>query len=379
MKDIETVRNLFRKYDLSAPIKESARNRILRSKRKTLADIFERNGITKKSSFSGLFSTTFFSFNTGGFMKKGLIAAGAFAVIAVIGISFYVTRTHSSESSKQTAVISNDSAEIVFTIGDVSVSRGAASFTKLSKGEKVGRNDIIKTGEKASAVIDIKGIGSVRVLEKSEFRFTALSQNGSNELLISKGSVYSKITKLEKGTDYKVKTPTCVAAVRGTQFLVTYSETAPSKVNVLSGKVAVTSSEMLEKEEIAENNQSVEVKGKTLDKRTLSKIEKLVLEKCSIYDDLDQNDKNYNKKFEELQKKEKAIDEQINNLTAAGQINPLDRLRKAGKPLTMLHLRDGSQIAGSVVSANEKNLSLDTGDGIIKVPTAEILRRVMIK
>jgi hypothetical protein len=379
VKDIETVRDLFRKYDLSAPVKESARNRILRSKRKTLADIFERNGITKKSSFSGLFSTTLFSFNTGGFMKKGLIAAGAFAVIAIIGISFYVTRTPSSESSKQTAAVSNDSAEIVFTIGDVSVSRDAAPFAKLSKGEKIGRNDIIKTGEKASAVLDIKGIGSVRVLEKSEFRFTALARNGSNELLISKGSVYSKITKLEKGTDYKVKTPTCVAAVRGTQFLVTYSEKDPSKVNVLSGKVAVSSSEMLEKEEIAENDQTVEVKGKTLDKRTLSKIEKLVLEKCSIYDDLDQNDKNYNQKFEDLQKKEKAIEEQINKLTAADQINPLDRLRKAGKPLTMLHLRDGSQIAGSVVSANEKTLSLDTGDGVIKVPTAEILRRVMIK
>lgn len=381
MKDIETIRNLFQKYDLSAPIDESVRLRILRSKKKTLTDIFERKGIQKESPFSGLLKNTVSAFSIGGFMKKGLVASGVFGVIAVIGVSiFFMNRNTDSASSVQTASsAAKETAEVVFVIGDVTVSHESTAFKPLTQGSKIEQNDMIKTGSKASAVLKVNTVGSVRVLENSEFRFTSLAVNGSNELLINKGGVYSRISKLEKGTSYKVKTPTCVAAVRGTQFLVSYSETTPSEVQVLDGKVAVTSSEAPEKEEIAEKEQSVEVKGKNLDKHTISKVEKLILEKCALYDDLDSSDKNYDSKFLELQKKEKALDEQILKLTASEKINPLDRLRKAGKPLTMLHLRDGSQLAGSVVSANEKSLSFDTGDGVIKVPTAEILRRVMIK
>jgi hypothetical protein len=381
MKEIETIRNLFQKYDLSAPIEESVRLRILRSKKKILSDIFARKGIKGKDSISRLLTNSGFSFSIGGFMKKGLIATGVCGIIAVIGISvFLINRTPNSASSSQAAIEnSKENAEVVFVIGDVTISSDSTTFKPLTQGTKVAQNDTIKTGEKASAVLKINSVGSVRVLEKSEFRFTSLAVSGSNELLISKGGVYSKISKLEKGTSYKVKTPTCVAAVRGTQFLVSYSKTTTADVQVLDGKVAVTSSEAPEKEVVVEKEQSVEVKGKNLDKRTISKVEKLVLEKCSLYDDIDKDDKNYDKKIEELQKKEKVLDEQINKLTATEKINPLDRLRNAGKPLTMLYLRDGSQLAGSVISANEKSLSFDTGDGVIQVPTAEILRRVMIK
>ena len=43
--------------------------------------------------------------------------------------------------------------------------------------------------------------------------------------------------------------------------------------------------------------------------------------------------------------------------------------------LTMINMRDGSQIAGSVQKSDDKFLYLDTGDGIAKLPVEEILRR----
>ena len=231
-------------------------------------------------------------------------------------------------------------------------------------------------------ILQISDTGVVRILENSVFSFNAIKENGATELYLAKGSVFSKVIKIDKGNSYKVKTPLCIAAVRGTEFLSTYDRNN-SEVQVLGGKVAV---DLIDgnKEKIAEENDGVRIDSKVLKLNgyQLNRIQKAILEKYSqadYIDDLDRKTTDELKSIGEgVLKKEDILDETIKQRMIEEKTSPLDKLRGMGKPLTMLYLRDGSQIAGSIVSSNEREISLDTGEGVITIPTEEVKRRMML-
>ena len=78
------------------------------------------------------------------------------------------------------------------------------------------------------------------------------------------------------------------------------------------------------------------------------------------------------KSFEKVNSEEKKINEEINGL----QESLLDKLRRQGKPLVRLYLKDGSQLIGSIEESTAENVNLNTGENIITIPKAEIKRRV---
>ena len=113
---------------------------------------------------------------------------------------------------------------------------------------------------------------------------------------------------------------------------------------------------------------------------SLDRAQILELQKHSIYTDIDASAVDSDVKIDsmklELQKKETEISAQI---AAENNMNPLDKLRRDNRPLTMVYMRDGSQIAGSMISQDESNMRLDTGEGVIVLPVKEIIRRMPIK
>lgn len=386
MKEIRKIEMILTTLKVKKPVPADIRKRILMSKDKSF-DMIVAKGLGNTS----VISMKEFSSDksekekkqTGGIMKKLSLIGGMVAVIAVVaGVYFYTNQsTNQGMAVKDSAGV--EKATVTFVVGNAKLKRGASEATNIAIGDKILKNDVITTADNTNVTLQVADTGVVRVLENSEFTFNAIKENGATEISLAQGSVFSKVNKIRKGNSFKVKTPLCIAAVRGTEFLSTY-ENNNSEVQVLGGKVAVDSIDG-NKENIVDGNNGVRIDGKELKLNgyKLNKIQKAILEKYSQADYIDDLDSKTNDELksigEGVQKKEDILNDKIKQMMAGEKVSPLDKLRNMGKPLTMLYLRDGSQIAGSIVSSNEKAISLDTGEGVISIPTEEVRRRMMIK
>jgi hypothetical protein len=142
------------------------------------------------------------------------------------------------------SIVQNDGI-INFTAGDVKIVADGKTVT-ANTGDKITQGMTVKTGPKA--IVDIYFQGSViRILEKSSVVMKELVRNLKDskeltELYVENGQVFSKVTrKLTDGEKFRVNTPTAVAGVRGTEFLVS-EEAGKSTIACVEGKVAVKES-----------------------------------------------------------------------------------------------------------------------------------------
>ncbi len=120
----------------------------------------------------------------------------------------------------------------------------AEYWSKIEKGLPLEFDDTIKTDPGANVVLSLDNKGIVRVEGNSEIALSSIGKNDSVINLI-KGSLVAKINHfLDKAFKFKVKTPTAVCAIRGTEFAVEYSsfndETGVAVFD--EGKVGVTPS-----------------------------------------------------------------------------------------------------------------------------------------
>ncbi len=142
------------------------------------------------------------------------------------------------------SIVQNDGL-VNFIAGDVKIVADGKTVS-ANVGDKITQGMIVKTG--AKAIVDIYFQGSViRILEKSSVVMKELVKNLSEnkeltELYVENGQMFSKVTrKLSQGEKFRVNTPTAVAGVRGTEFLVSEKE-GKSTIACIEGKVAVKES-----------------------------------------------------------------------------------------------------------------------------------------
>ena len=152
-------------------------------------------------------------------------------------------------------------ANVVFSFGDVKIFR-AGSVLDAHPRDEVFEEDIIKTDDKAQAVIQISDRDVISISENSELQIKQVQQSREVALFLRKGEVLSKVTKLSKGDQYIVRTPTLIAGVRGTSFSVT-AHKSEEKISVLSGKVVLDGSFPVEKRTVrgvyADEGQTVQI------------------------------------------------------------------------------------------------------------------------
>jgi len=156
-------------------------------------------------------------------------------IIALFAIQF------TSCKKSGPSLVQNDGL-VNFMAGDVKlVSDGKTVSANV--GDKITQGMIVKTGKKS--VVDIYFQGSViRILDDSSVVMKELVKNVTDskeltELYVEKGKVFSKVTrKLVDGEKYRINTPTAVAGVRGTEFLVS-EENGKSTIACIEGKVVV--------------------------------------------------------------------------------------------------------------------------------------------
>lgn len=142
------------------------------------------------------------------------------------------------------SIVQNDGL-VNFITGDVKIVIDGKTVS-ANVGDKITQGMIVKTGTKA--IVDIYFQGSViRILEKSSVVMKELVKNLSEnkeltELYVENGQMFSKVTrKLSQGEKFRVNTPTAVAGVRGTEFLVSEKD-GKSTIACIEGKVVVKES-----------------------------------------------------------------------------------------------------------------------------------------
>ena len=113
-------------------------------------------------------------------------------------------------------------AKLVHVSGDVTIeSKDGGRLAKT--GSLLAPGDAVTTGEKAVAVIELPDGSRLKLRESSRLAVTLPGpKSGATEAFLSFGSAFAKVTKRLTGQEFFVRTPSAVAAVRGTEFFTAY-------------------------------------------------------------------------------------------------------------------------------------------------------------
>ncbi|UOG50242.1 lipoprotein LipL45 [Leptospira noguchii] len=192
-------------------------------------------------------------------MKKFLIVFSS-----VLTTSFLVFNAckKPTESSKAAAT-SSPSAVVVFSVGEAKILHADLTEEKAALGASLKTGDKVSTKQKSKIDIQFADGSAIRISENSVIDFDALSinshGNSDTRLALVSGKVFAKVNKASKEDQFLVVTPTAIAGVRGTSFIVDRSKSDKAVVKVLDGAVAVAPRvvvlEGLSDEEIAKDDE----------------------------------------------------------------------------------------------------------------------------
>jgi hypothetical protein len=136
--------------------------------------------------------------------------------------------------------------ELVFTEGSVSIHRAGASPERGDIGSVVRQYDVLVTGPKSRAEIDLgsgsAGGASIKLAENTAFYFDTKELSAEQRKTVVQmlsGAVAIKVDKLANGS-FSIATEQAVLGVRGTVFIVDSVPDGSLLVTCESGAVAVT-------------------------------------------------------------------------------------------------------------------------------------------
>lgn len=191
-------------------------------------------------------------------MKASKLAITS-ALVAVLG--FTVCKKPDVDVSENTKKSNDLSAVVVFAVGESSIKHADNTQEKAQLGTELKAGDHVVTGANGKVDIQFADGSNIRISSKSVIDFSKLSQNSAGasqtEIALVSGKVFAKVNKAKKEDDFTVVTPTAIAGVRGTSFIVESETGKPSTVKVVDGAVAfsnrVPALEKLSAEEINAN------------------------------------------------------------------------------------------------------------------------------
>jgi len=122
---------------------------------------------------------------------------------------------------------------------DVTHRTGANDWAKAVRGQTLLSGDMIKTGAQSLAIIKLKDNSLVRVREYTELTVTGGVENEafSKDVSIERGVIGFIVPKQKAGEEFRFRSPTSVASIRGTGGAMTVGE--DDTVTVVEGSVGV--------------------------------------------------------------------------------------------------------------------------------------------
>ncbi len=152
------------------------------------------------------------------------------SMLAIFGLAVAITGCKKEEIDK--------TARVYSMVGDVKVAAGDRERA-AAVGDILAAGDTVRTGADSIADILFGDAGIMRIQAGSSVSMASIMDpaTGDTRLDMPGGTVTVTLSKMKKGT-FSVKTPTAVAAVRGTTFRISADRKA-SRLDVVTGSVTV--------------------------------------------------------------------------------------------------------------------------------------------
>jgi len=133
-------------------------------------------------------------------------------------------------------------AKLRYFVGDVNVKMGKNSkWTKAKMGQILKSDSAIMTADKSAAILNFINGDTLRINKNSTVELKKYL--GSNDKLtkvkITAGNIFMKVMKKSGDSQLSIETPTAVAGIRGTQFVVIVGKDKKSLFGVYEGKIYV--------------------------------------------------------------------------------------------------------------------------------------------
>jgi len=134
-------------------------------------------------------------------------------------------------------------AQLVIDAGSVQVKHAGGSWTTAENGMFLYESDSVKTGDDTSASVILFESSIIRLDSNTEIMLEELIQQEETSVKIKQdaGRTWNTVRKISGIDDYEVQTPTTVASVRGTAFVVIVQPNGTTYYGVEHGILNVSS------------------------------------------------------------------------------------------------------------------------------------------
>jgi len=166
--------------------------------------------------------------------------------IFMIALLSAITMLPTCKKSEQELVVT-----VQFSVGNAKIV-SASGVKAASSGAVISYDDSIVTGPSSVVDLNFGTKGVIRIVENSSVKMAVLQAHTGNEQVqfdMKKGKIFVIMSKLSKESSFRVTTPTTIAAIRGTSFMVV-SDPKNSRIYVLKGRVLV---QLAKEGKLAEN------------------------------------------------------------------------------------------------------------------------------
>jgi hypothetical protein len=195
-------------------------------------------------------------------MRKKFLLILLVPVILILGLIAFMWLTPDSEEV---------SAQLIIKHGDVRIKHEGKSWTNAQNGMLLHQHDTVKTGDNTSASIVLFKSSIIRLDSNTEVTITKLLQQAEGTSVKIKqdiGKTWHNILNISGIENYDVQTPTTIASLRGTSFVIIVYEDGKTYKGVARGTINVTkikNGEAIEKIEV-KKDEAVSVSPDELEK-----------------------------------------------------------------------------------------------------------------
>ena len=135
-------------------------------------------------------------------------------------------------------------AQLIIESGDIQIKHEGGSWISAQNGMDLYQSDSIRTGDNASASIVFFKSSIIRLDNNTEVNLQEIIQNadGANvKINQNAGRTWNSISKISGIDNFEVQTPTTIASVRGTAFVVIVDTNGTTYYGVEHGVLNVSS------------------------------------------------------------------------------------------------------------------------------------------
>jgi hypothetical protein len=169
-----------------------------------------------------------------GWGRRRLLIAAVIAALVVVPVALVITQQRAAAAATILSILD----------GTASVARGTAAFTAAADGDIVNTGDRVQTAERSHAMVTFFDGSTLEIEPATTVQIEeATSADGAIAIRISQtiGRTWASVQKLTRAdSKFEIRTPTLVAAVRGTAFITEVLADGTSTVRTTDGIVQVT-------------------------------------------------------------------------------------------------------------------------------------------